>query len=201
MFVLRIFFILRLPCRCCFVILWPEINLFFICSCHLNFFLTFFSILSRFDWKLNGAERTRTTHSTSYFSVKSFYKLRLEFCDIDGFLFVENTQTHTLSNANFPNSKSSLGWCVRWSRELWEMQCRTFRKSSIGMWERIVIVGSADVRDAPSLINSPLLLGGENEESRNENEIGSEQWNSFKNPRNVNFSIFKSLQFSPSGII
>lgn len=78
---------------------------------------------------------------------------------------------------------------------------QNIQKNSIGMWERIVIVGSADVQDAPSLINSPLILGGENEESRNENEIGSEQWNSFKNPRNVNFSIFKSLQFSPSGII
>lgn len=82
------------------LLLWPEINLFFICSCHLNF--SSFCMHSRPRRLLSAAAASRTWARTRL-SVESFYKLRLECHDIDGeFVSLSLRHRRPTHNANFP---------------------------------------------------------------------------------------------------
>lgn len=82
------------------LLLWPEINFFFICSCHLNF--SSFCMHSRPRRLLSAAAASRTWARTRL-SVESFYKLRLECHDIDGeFVSLSLRHRRPTHNANFP---------------------------------------------------------------------------------------------------
>lgn len=151
MFVLSTFF--TTLCGFC-LLLWPEINLFFICSCHLNF--SSFCMHSRPRRLLSAAAASRTWARTRL-SVESFYKLRLECHDIDGeFVSLSLRHRRPTHNANFPIFfffRALLRWsrCRRWLHSI--------ASGNVGM-ELSLLEASWD---APSLIKIHALFFSDSE--------------------------------------